>query len=43
MSRRLSVTSALCLVLMTSVTAQQSAVAGRWEVAITGQPKRTLD
>ena len=43
MSRRLSVTSALCRVLMTSVTAQQSAVAGRWEVAITGQPKRTLE
>ena len=43
MRRVLSVTAALGVVLITGVTAQQSAVAGRWEVLITGQPKRTLD
>ena len=43
MRRLLSATAALSLLLMTGLTAQQSAVAGRWDVSITGQPKRTLE
>jgi hypothetical protein len=43
MCRLLTLTAALSLVLMTAVTAQSSAVAGRWDLAITGQAKRTLD